>query len=136
VGELHPKAARALDLPAGIFLFELEVARLARVATLRPKYQGLTHFPAVFRDLAVVVEAQLSADEVRKVILETGGALVEDARVFDVYTGKQIPEGRKNLAFALSYRADDRTLTDAEVNQAHARIVAEVNARLGAALRA
>jgi phenylalanyl-tRNA synthetase beta chain len=60
---------------------------------------------------------------------------VEDARIFDVYTGKPIPAGRKNLAFALSYRSEERTLTDAEVNDAHARIVDEVNRRLGGSLR-
>ncbi len=136
LGEIHPRVAKALDLPSGVFLFDLEVPRLQKAATLRPRYEALTHFPAVFRDLAVVVDAALSSEEVRKVILDAGGELVEDARIFDVYTGKPIPEGRKNLAFALSYRSPERTLTDAEVNEAHARIVAEVNQRLGAALRA
>lgn len=135
LGELHPRAAKALDLPPGIFLFDLELERLRKAAVLRPKYEALTRFPAVLRDLAVVVKAEQSADEVRKVILDAGGALVEDAHIFDVYTGKPIPEGQKNLAFALSYRAEDRTLTDAEVNEAHSRIVAEVNKRLGASLR-
>jgi phenylalanyl-tRNA synthetase beta chain len=135
LGELHPRTARPLSLPPGIFLFDLEVERLRKAAMLRPKYEALTRFPAVLRDLAVVVEAQLTSEEVKKVILAAGGELVEDARVFDVYVGKPIPEGRKNLAFALSYRAGDRTLTDAEVNEAHARIVDEVNKRLGGNLR-
>lgn len=135
VGELHPRTARALDLPEGIFLFDLEVNRLRKAGVLKPRYQALTKFPSVLRDLAVVVDATLTSEEVRKVILDAGGALVDDARVFDVYVGKPIPEGRKNLAFALSYRADDRTLTDAEVNEAHQRIVAEVNRRLGGSLR-
>ncbi|MBX5482189.1 MAG: phenylalanine--tRNA ligase subunit beta [Myxococcaceae bacterium] len=135
LGELHPAAAKALDLPSGTFLFDLEVARLEKAAVLRPKAVALTRFPAVLRDLAVVVDAARSAAEVREVILQAGGKLVEDARVFDVYTGQPIPEGKKNLAFALSYRAEDRTLTDAEVNEAHKRIVEQVNERLGAALR-
>ena len=135
LGELHPRTARALDLPEGIFLFDLEVERLRKASALRPRYEALTKFPSVLRDLAVVVDAALTSEEVRGVILEAGGTLVDDARVFDVYAGKPIPEGRKNLAFALSYRAGDRTLTDAEVNEAHQRIVAEVNRRLGASLR-
>jgi phenylalanyl-tRNA synthetase beta chain len=124
-----------LDVPQGAFLFDLEVERLMRAAELRPRSCPLTRFPSVLRDIAVVVDAALSAEEVRKVILDAGQPLVEEARVFDVYTGKPIPEGRKNVAFALTYRAEDRTLTDAEVNDAHARIVAEVNRRLGGSLR-
>lgn len=135
IGELHPRAAKALDAPQGAFLFDLEVDRLAEAAELRPRYRPLTRFPSVLRDIAVVVDAARSAEEVRQVILDAGRPLVADARIFDVYTGKPIPEGRKNLAFALSYRAEDRTLTDAEVNDAHARIVAEVNRRLGGSLR-
>jgi phenylalanyl-tRNA synthetase beta chain len=135
IGELHPRAAKMLDVPQGAFLFDLEVERLARAAELKPRYRPLTRFPSVLRDIAVVVDAALSAEEVRKVILDAGRPLVEEARIFDVYTGKPIPEGRKNLAFALTYRTEDRTLTDAEVNDAHARIVAEVNRRLGGSLR-
>lgn len=135
MGELHPRAAKELDLPVGVYMFELEVEQLKRAAVLKPKAAPLTKFPAVLRDLAVVVDAAMSAEALRKVILEAGGKLVEDARVFDVYTGKPIPEGKKNVAFALHYRAEDRTLTDVEVNEAHTRIVSQVNARLGAALR-
>ena len=65
----------------------------------------LNRFPAVLRDLAVVVPVELRNDEVRRVILEVGGALVEDALIFDVYTGKPIPEGKKNLAYAIRYRS-------------------------------
>ena len=72
----------------------------------------------------------------RQVILEVGRPLVEDVEVFDVYSGKPIPEGQKNLAYAIRYRAADRTLTDAEVSEAHQKIVAEVHQRLGASLRA
>jgi phenylalanyl-tRNA synthetase beta chain len=135
LGELHPRSAKALDVPQGAFLFELEVDPLVRAAQLRPKNRPLARFPSVLRDIAVVVDAQLSAEEVRRVILDAGRPLVEDARIFDVYTGKPIPAGRKNLAFALSYRSEERTLTDAEVNDAHARIVDEVNRRLGGSLR-
>ncbi|HYX93308.1 MAG TPA: phenylalanine--tRNA ligase subunit beta, partial [Myxococcaceae bacterium] len=135
IGELHPRSAKALDVPQGAFLFELEVDPLVRAAQLRPKNRPLARFPSVLRDIAVVVDAQLSAEEVRRVILDAGRPLVEDARIFDVYTGKPIPAGRKNLAFALSYRSEERTLTDAEVNDAHARIVDEVNRRLGGSLR-
>ncbi|SES91583.1 phenylalanine--tRNA ligase subunit beta [Stigmatella erecta] len=136
VGELHPRVTRALELPQGVFAFELDTAPLYAAAQLEPAYHALPRFPAVLRDLAVVVPAELRNDEVRRVILEVGGALVEDALIFDVYTGKPIPEGKKNLAYAIRYRSQERTLTDGEVGEAHQRIIAEVNQRLGGALRA
>jgi phenylalanyl-tRNA synthetase beta chain len=136
VGELHPRVAKALDLPREVYVFEVDTTPLYGAARLVPAYQGLPRFPAVLRDLAVVVPLELQNEQVRRVILEVGAPLVEDALVFDVYTGKPIPEGRKNLAYAIRYRAPDRTLTDAEVNTAHQRIITEVNQRLGGALRA
>jgi phenylalanyl-tRNA synthetase beta chain len=135
VGELHPKVAKRLDLPQAVFLFELDLEALYQAAVLVPQYTQLARFPAVLRDLAVVVPAELRNDEVRKVILDVGGPLVEDAFIFDVYTGKPIPEGKKNLAYAIRYRSADRTLTDAEVGQAHSKIIDEVNRRLGGELR-
>ncbi|MDC0706911.1 phenylalanine--tRNA ligase subunit beta [Stigmatella sp. ncwal1] len=136
VGELHPRVTKALELPQGVFTFELDTVPLYAAAQLEPAYHALPRFPAVLRDLAVVVPVELRNDEVRRVILEVGGTLVEDALIFDVYTGKPIPEGKKNLAYAIRYRSQERTLTDGEVGEAHQRIISEVNQRLGGALRA
>ncbi len=135
-GELHPKARKQLDAPAGVFLFRLLVDGLTQAATLVPRAAALSRFPSVFRDLAVVVPADMASEAVRHVILEVGQPLVDQAEVFDVYQGPQVGEGRKNLAYALRYRASDRTLTDTEVSEAHAKIVAEVTKRLGGSLRA
>lgn len=136
LGELHPRAMKRLDAPAGIFLFALDVDALRAAARLVPQATALSPFPSVLRDLAVVVDQATHADTVRAVILEVGRPLVQDAKVFDVYSGPQVGEGRKNLAFALTYRAGDRTLTDAEVVEAHQRIVVEVSSRLKGQLRA
>jgi phenylalanyl-tRNA synthetase beta chain len=135
LGQLHPKHARAADVPEDTFLFSLDLPALFAHAQLVPQARPLPRFPAVLRDLAVVVPLELTDAEVRQVILEVGRPLVEDATVFDVYTGKPVPEGRKNLAYAIRYRAPERTLTDAEVVEAHGRIVEEVNRRLGGSLR-
>jgi phenylalanyl-tRNA synthetase beta chain len=89
----------------------------------------------VLRDLAVVVPVSMEAAEVREVIREVGQPLVEDAALFDVYTGAPLPEGQKNLAFALTYRSPQRTLRDDEVQEAHKRIVEGVQRRLGGQLR-
>ncbi len=136
LGELHPRAVKRLDAPAGVFLFQLDVEVLLSAAALVPQAKPLGRFPAVLRDLAVVVPQEMASDAVRAVILEVGRPLVEDARVFDSYAGKPLPEGQKNLAYALRYRSPERTLTDAEVSEAHGKIVAEVTRRLGGALRA
>ncbi len=135
VGEVHPLAAEHLALPRGVFAFELEFAALARVAALSPRFEPLPRYPAVLRDVALVVPAAMEAAEVRAVICEVGQPLVEEATLFDVYTGPPLPEGQKNLAFALRYRAPDRTLRDDEVATAHGRIVEEVQRRLGGQLR-
>jgi phenylalanyl-tRNA synthetase beta chain len=135
IGEIHPLVARQLELPRGVFAFELELAALEKVARLSPQYRPLPRYPAVLRDLAVVVPVSMEAADVRAVILEVGQPLVDDAALFDVYTGAPLPEGQKNLAFALSYRSPERTLRDEEVQEAHRRIVEEVQRRLGGQLR-
>jgi phenylalanyl-tRNA synthetase beta chain len=135
LGELHPRVAKALDLPKGVQLFELDFEALVQVAHLVPRLRPLSRFPAVLRDLAVVVPESKPTEDIRAVIREVGGPLVEEVLVFDVYTGAPLPAGRKNVAFALRYRAPDRTLRDEEVQAAHAHIVEEVNRRLGAELR-
>jgi len=136
LGELHPRAQKKLDAPAGIFLFQLDVQALLEAAQLVPRAKSLSRFPAVLRDLAVVVPQAMASELVRAVILEVGQPLVEDAHVFDVYAGPQVGEGKKNLAYALKYRSPERTLNDTEVSEAHAKIVAEVTKRLGGLLRA
>jgi phenylalanyl-tRNA synthetase beta chain len=127
--------AQRLELPPGIFAFELEFAALEKVARLSPQFGALPRYPAVLRDVAVVVPVSMEAAEVRAVIREVGQPLVEDAALFDVYTGAPLPEGQKNLAFALTYRSPERTLRDDEVQEAHRRIVEEVQRRLGGQLR-
>lgn len=136
MGELHPRVMKKLDAPAGIVLFQLNVEALQSAAVLVPQAKGLSKFPAVLRDLAVVVPSEMQSEAVRQVILEVGRPLVEDAQVFDVYSGHQVGAGRKNLAYALRYRSLEKTLTDTEVTEAHDKIVAEVTKRLGGALRA
>jgi phenylalanyl-tRNA synthetase beta chain len=135
LGEIHPRVAKSFDVPPGVFLFELDAEALAARAELQPSFQALGKYPAVLRDLAVVVDAGMPHDALRAVIREVGQELLEEATVFDVYAGKPIPEGKKNVAFAIRYRARDRTLTDEEVNQAHGRIVEELNRRLKGSLR-
>ncbi len=137
MGELHPLVREAFDLPAqpvGALEFDLE-ALLAQVGEVRTM-QPISRFPAVVQDVALVVDEKLSAEEVRQAILASGGQLLQDARLFDLYRGEQIPPGKKSLAYSLTYQAEDRTLTDDEVAKVQERIVRRLAEKLGAELRA
>jgi phenylalanyl-tRNA synthetase beta chain len=133
VGELHPRVAAAFELPRGVLAFELALEPLVQASALVPRYRPIPRFPAVLRDLAVVVADGVAAEAVVTAVREE--PLVEETALFDVYRGAPIPAGKKNLALAIRYRAPDRTLTDAEVDAAHGRIVARLVRSLGAELR-
>ncbi len=134
LGELHPSVAGAWDLD-GVAGFELDFGVLAAAASGVPRYEDLTSFPAIRQDIAVVVAADVPAAQVLEVVRAAGGALLRDARVFDVYRGAQVGEGRASLALRLEFRAPDRTLTDEEVGQRRAKIVAALRDRVGGELR-
>ncbi len=137
MGELHPQVREAFDLPAQpvcALEFDLE-ALLAQMGVTRTM-QSLSRFPAAVQDIALVVDEDLPVEEVRQAILAFGGPLLRDARLFDLYRGEQIPPAKKSLAYSLTYQADDRTLTDAEVAQVQERIVRRLAEELGAELRA
>ncbi len=133
VGELHPRVAKAFDVPRGVLAFELSVEALGRAGSPAPRYRHIPSLPAVLRDLAVVVDDAVAAEAVLSLVRQE--PLVEEATLFDVYRGAPIPAGKKNLALAIRYRAADRTLTDVEAEAAHQRIVVRLAQRLGAELR-
>jgi phenylalanyl-tRNA synthetase beta chain len=133
VGEIHPRVAAAFELPRGVLAFELHLDALLRAARLVPQYRPIPRVPAVLRDLAVVVDDAATAASIEAIVREE--PLVESVAIFDVYKGPPLPAGKKNLAFAISYRAPERTLTDADADAAHARIVKRLAEKLGAELR-
>ena len=133
LGEIHPRVAAAFDLSRGVFAFDLSFPSLADAARLVHGHAGVARFPAVLRDLAVVVANEVEARSVLDGV--RAEPLVEDVTLFDVYKGAPIPDGKKNLAMAIRYRAPDRTLTDAEADAAHGRIVERLKVDLGAELR-
>jgi len=134
IGELHPLVARAWDIEAAA-AFEVELAALVAAARAGEEiYEDVTTFPAVHRDLAVVVPEEVPAAELRRLVLVGGGELLQGAEVFDLYEGDQVGEGRKSLALRLEFRAPDRTLTDEEVAARRAAIEAELE-KIGGALR-
>ncbi|MHB1844616.1 MAG: phenylalanine--tRNA ligase subunit beta [Deltaproteobacteria bacterium] len=134
MGELHPAVADRLELPRGIFAAELDAEGIfSRSAAPRPG--DVPRFPAVLRDLALVVDEPVGAETARSLLRAAGGELLEAVLLFDVFQGGSLPAGKKSLAFSLRFRAKDRTLTDDEVAKAHAELVAAAEEKLGAALR-
>ncbi|MBB6669718.1 phenylalanine--tRNA ligase subunit beta [Cohnella nanjingensis] len=134
VGQLHPDLQREYDL-GDAFVAELELAPLYARADARIAYRALPRFPAMERDLAVVVDAGVAGGDLVGAIRAAAGELLESVRVFDVYTGERLGAGKKSVALALVYRHAERTLTDEEVTEAHARAVQELAQSFGAELR-
>lgn len=136
LGELHPLVAQAFDLTGRVYVAELDVDTLIASASVQATYAGIPRYPASLRDIALVVDEEVSAAHFTQAIRNADeGGLVEHVELFDVYKGKPLPEGKKNLAFAVRYRARNRTLTDDEVNAAHAHVVSRLKAAFGAELR-
>ncbi|MGH7933624.1 MAG: phenylalanine--tRNA ligase subunit beta [Candidatus Binataceae bacterium] len=136
IGELHPAETLRLELNSTCVVFELDLTKLiAYGCQPRPAIEPPPKFPAVRRDLALVLDRGFPADKVLKAISEAKSALLESVEIFDVYEGDSVPSGKKSVALACRYRSKDRTLTDEEVNRAHAALVDQAKARLGAELR-
>jgi phenylalanyl-tRNA synthetase beta chain len=127
---------RAFDLPDGrAAVAELQLAPLAAAVSARRTMQPLSSFPAVKEDLAVLVDESVTAEQVETAIRQAGGSLLRAVILFDVYRGKQVPAGKKSLAYALTFQADDKTLKDADVEKVRRRIVARLGQTVGAELR-
>ncbi len=134
-GELHPRVVAALGLPPRTSAMEIELDRLGLDAPRPVLAPAISAFPAATQDVAVVVDAAVPAATVEAALRDGAGPLLEVIRLFDVYTGAQVGEGRKSLAYALRFRAPDRTLTVEEATQARDAAVAEAARRTGAELR-
>jgi len=135
VGEVHPKVLDDFEINRKVFLFEIDVDNLTKQATLINKYRPLPKFPAINRDLAVILPTAITADSVRDEINKSAGSLLSAISLFDVYTGEQVPPGFKSMAFSLTFQAQDRTLTDLEVDEHYKRIVVHLEEKITAKLR-
>jgi phenylalanyl-tRNA synthetase beta chain len=135
IGEVHPAIAREWDLEGPVAGFEIDFDALAALARGPAYYADVTSFPAVLQDIAVVLPDDVSAAQVEEAVRAGGGPLLTSVRVFDVYTGEQVGEGKRSLALRLQFRAPDRTLTDEEVAERRAAIEREL-AAIGGSLRA
>ncbi|MEU3660872.1 phenylalanine--tRNA ligase subunit beta [Streptomyces sp. NPDC032940] len=135
-GELHPRVIKALGLPERTCAMELDLDTVARVGDGTPQAPSISTFPVATQDVALVVDAFVPAADVEAALREGAGELLESIRLFDVYdNAEQLGEGRKSLAYALRFRAGDRTLTVDEASAARDAAVALAGERVGAVLR-
>jgi phenylalanyl-tRNA synthetase beta chain len=133
IGELHPLVARDWDLPGGS-AFEIDADLLAELAPGPVQFEAVSTFPAVIQDIAVVVAEDIPAGDIEAAIREGGGNLLVGLKLFDVYRGEQVGEGKKSIALRLEFRAPDRTLTDDEVGERRSAIEAALD-EIGGKLR-
>lgn len=134
VGELNPNVTLAFDICGAVYLFELDLSALLPIfISVSRKYKPLPKFPGATRDLAVIVDAAAPSQKVQEIIKNT--PLVEQVILFDVYTGDKLPQGKKSLAWRITWQSYERTLTDEEVNRYLAEILEKLKQELGAVLR-
>ena len=137
VGELHPLACAAYDAQAPVVAFELDVEALAKACRPARDYVDVPTFPAVSIDQAFVVDEEVTHERLEQCMSSAGGKLLAEVRLFDVYRDpERVGQGKKSMAYALTYRAADRTLTGEEVDKAHAKLVKKVCGATGAEVRA
>jgi len=135
LGLLHPAVARKHDLRDPVLLAELDIDVLLARRNPSKSFKPLPQFPAVRRDVAMLVPEATTHGEVLGVVCKAKPANLESVDLFDVFRGKHVPEGQKSLAYAFTYRAAEKTLTDNEVNAAHDKVVEALKAQLNAVIR-
>ena len=115
LGELHPQAANAYNLGTRVYVAVLDMPKIVALATFDRKYTGIARYPAVTRDLSMVVPREVLAGQIEAVIVHRGWKLLESFHLFDLYEGEQIREGFKSMAYSITFRAQDRTLEDNDI---------------------
>jgi phenylalanyl-tRNA synthetase beta chain len=133
LGEVHPKVALAFDIAETVYLLEIDLKTLVSFCVVSKTYKPIPKFPAIVRDMALILDAGVIHQQVQAII--QGFPLVEQVEIFDVYSGEQVAAGKKSLAYRISYRSKQHTLTDDEVNQVQQKILNRLNTEIGAVLR-
>ena len=133
VGELHSRASQTFDIAEPVYLFEIEMTALLPFTTGYKKFQPIPRFPSIVRDVALIVDIGLTHQGITDIIKSF--ALVNNVDIFDVYTGEQVPPGKKSLAYSITFQSPNHTLTDQEVNRVQQQILKRLSHELGASLR-
>lgn len=134
IGEVHPTVCENYGINDRVIYADIDMPYIVELASFTIKYEGIAKFPASTRDISLVVDKSVLVGTMTAAIEKKGGKLLEECRLFDIYEGEQVGEGKKSVAFALTFRAKDRTLADTEINEIMEKILAELT-KLGANLR-
>lgn len=135
IGELHPDVAENYDIGTRTYIAEMDFENILMVANTEKYYAPLPKYPAMVRDMALVVEEQTYVKEIEDIVKQYGGKILEKIELFDIYRGKQVKEGYKSVAYSLTYRNLNKTLTDEEVSAVHQSILEALKEKLGVTLR-
>ena len=123
LGEVHPEVCDNYDMKTRAYVAVLDMPEVIPYATFDRKYEGIAKYPAVSRDISMVVPKEILAGQIEAVIAQRGGKILEDYQLFDIYEGDQIREGFKSVAYSITFRAKDRTLEEADVTAAMKKIL-------------
>jgi phenylalanyl-tRNA synthetase beta chain len=138
-GQLHPQVRQERGLPDQVYVFEFDLdvmlTQMVRDENLVPVFQPYSAYPASDRDIAFFAPIKFSVAEIERTVKKAGGTLLESIELFDEYRGKNVPEGKRSLAFRLVYRAADRTLTDEDVESVHQKVREALEEKFQAELR-
>lgn len=135
LGEIHPDVSENYGIEERCYVAVLDLDVLISLRSMDKKYKPLPKYPSVTRDLAVLVDEYILAQQIEDIMKKQGSNMVESIKLFDVYKGSQVPEGKKSIAYSITYRLEHKTLTDAEVNKVHDKILRSLEHNLGAELR-
>lgn len=134
MGQVHPRTAKVYKVPT-TYVFELNLEALLAADKVANEYHPISKYPAITRDIALLIDRDITNAEVVAVIEKQGGAFLKDVHLFDVYSGLHLPKGKKSLAYTLTYQDDQDTLTEDQVNQAFAKVTAALEDKLAAEIR-
>ena len=135
MGQVHPLVCKNFGMDMEVYCVEIDFSKMFEMVLPEPTYVPLPKYPTVTRDLSVMCDEALTVAEVEEVMTAAAGKLLRGIKLFDIYRGKGVAEGKKSLAFSLELRADDRTLTDADSEGVVTKVLAALNEKLGVSLR-
>lgn len=135
IGEIHPDVAKKFNIGTKCYVAEIALDAMFRAINTEVKFTALPKFPAVTRDIAMLVDKTVPVADIEEIIVKASGKLLDTIKLFDVYEGSQIPEGKKSVAYAVSFRASDRNLTNEEINVVFDKILKKLESGVNAQLR-
>jgi phenylalanyl-tRNA synthetase beta chain len=134
LGQLHPAIAKKMDLK-DTYVFDLDMAFITANFENEPAYHSIPKYPSITRDIAFIVDQNILAGDIKDTIAANGASLVKKVEIFDVYSGENLPEDKKSIAYSLHFQHPDKTLTDKEVEELYQEIILTINGKYGAYVR-